>query len=121
MKSTLKSNNNHTPKHARSSRAPLLEGEFCGETPGQKGQILVYLSERILIMVVVVAVDGWWERINSLKFRVAEDVVAFFQEILGSEVDENYPGFAHEEMSLFMVFWWLDVARVVRSEGRENC
>ena len=56
-----------------------------------------------------------------MKFRVAEDVVAFFQEILGSEVDENYPGFAHEEMSLFMVFWWLDVARVVRSEGRENC
>jgi hypothetical protein len=57
-----------------------------------------------------------------LKFREAEDATTFFLEILGSEVDENHPRFAREEeMSLFVVFWWLDVARVVKSEEREKC
>ena len=52
-----------------------------------------------------------------MKFRVAEDAATFFPEILGSEVDENHPRFAREEeMSLSVVFWWLDVARVMRSE-----
>jgi hypothetical protein len=57
-----------------------------------------------------------------LKFSGGRRCRDLFLEILGSEVDKNHPGFARkEEMSLSVVFWWLDVAKVVRSEERENC
>jgi hypothetical protein len=40
-----------------SSRAATVEGGIFSKIPDQKGQILVYLDEMILIMVVVV-IDG---------------------------------------------------------------
>jgi hypothetical protein len=54
--------------------------KLFSQITGKRGQFLVDLEERILMMVVVLAVNGWWERIGGLKLLLAELFTALFLE-----------------------------------------
>jgi hypothetical protein len=69
-----------------------------------KREILIALSERISIVVIVLAVDGWWERIGGLKLRVAKDIGVFFRQAKVMKAIKTTWGFLVRRREVFL--WW---------------
>ena len=78
--------------------------KFFNQILSHKREILIALDERISKVVVVLAVDGWWERISGSKLLVAKDIVVFFRQAKVLKAIKTTWGFLKRRREVFL--WW---------------
>jgi hypothetical protein len=94
--------------------------KLFGQITGKRGQFLVDLEERILVMVVVLAVNGWWERIGGLKLLMANFSRPYSGQILSIRRQRPHGVFSREVGEGFCGSPASLVAGVGRSVWRES-
>jgi len=96
-------------------------GDFPARFLANRWSILVDLMSRILMVVVLTVVDGWWARIDDLKLRWQPTIAALFRLYGAAKNAETGRGFAlYEDRDLSVVVWKLEMAGYGRSEEREG-
>jgi len=95
--------------HVAHARLLLRRGDFPATFLANRWSILVDMMSRILMVVVLTVVDGWWARIDDLKLRWQPTIVALFR-LNGAETTLK-PAGVLLYMRIATFLWWFGSLR----------